>query len=95
MKKSHPILFRTKGEIFRFIQATQKGARAVKVACALYSVSRSGYYAWCKRAPSARARAGEALLEKIRAVHAASETRYGSPRVFEELKAKGHRVGKK
>ena len=35
-------------------------------------VSRAGYYAWLEREPSARARADETLLKRIRTVHAVS-----------------------
>jgi transposase InsO family protein len=67
----------------------------VNVMCEVLGVSRSGYYAWASRAESARAAADRALAAEIRAAHAASRGRYGSPRVHAELRARGHRVGRK
>ncbi len=52
-------------------------------------VSRSGYYAWCKRTPSRRAQDNQRLAEQIKAVHQESEQTYGSPRIYHELKAQG------
>ena len=53
--------------------------------CRVLGVSSSGYYAWAKRAPSARAISDAALIERIGAIHAASHGTYGSPRVHAEL----------
>jgi hypothetical protein len=41
--------------------------------CRVLGVSRSGYYAWARRAPSARTVANTALIEEIWRVHADSE----------------------
>ena len=57
--------------------------------CEELKVSRSGYYAWRKRPMSARERANRQLVERIRAVHSESLETYGSPRVYQELKAQG------
>jgi transposase InsO family protein len=67
----------------------------VRVLCRVLKVSTSGFYAWCRRAPSARAREDAALKVEIRAAHAASKKTYGSPRILEDLKANGRRVGRK
>jgi putative transposase len=58
-------------------------------------VSRSGFHAWERRAPSDRALTDAWLLEKIREVHSASRGTYGSPRVHAELRFNGVRVGRK
>ena len=58
-------------------------------------VSTAGYYAWSRRAPSARATANVALLKQIRTIRASSRDTYGSPRVHAELKADRQRLGKK
>jgi len=58
-------------------------------------VSKSGYYAWRHRPPSARAVADAALLKRVRTVHAASRRTYGAPRVHAELRARGERHGRK
>ena len=57
--------------------------------CRVLRVSRSGYYAWCARPQSKRARRRQSLLAAIRSVHADSRRRYGSPRVHASLVAAG------
>lgn len=57
-------------------------------------VSSSGYYAWLKRDPSTRARQDQILVEKARQIHKASGRRYGSPRVYRQMKAEGIEVGR-
>lgn len=49
--------------------------------CRVLEVSTSGYYAWCKRLPSARAIANAALGERIVAIHTASDGVYGMPKI--------------
>jgi putative transposase len=79
---------------FGFIQ-TEKATYPVRVLCRTLQVSASGFYAWCRRGLSPRAR-GDALLKvEIRAAHAASNRTYGSPRILADLKANGQRVGRK
>jgi putative transposase len=63
--------------------------------CRVLDVSSSGYYAWAKRAPSARATSDAALIERIGAVHAASHGTYGSPRVHAELVEGGLSISRK
>jgi putative transposase len=58
-------------------------------------VSTAGYYAWRSRRPSARAIADDALLRRVRTIHAVSRGTYGAPRVHAELRAEGRAVGKK
>ena len=67
----------------------------VATLCRVLGVSSSGYYAWSKRALSRRAKDDAGLIERIRAVHAASKGTYGAPRIHAELKANGILVGKK
>jgi putative transposase len=58
--------------------------------CKVLGLSRSGYYAWKGRQPSATAKRREKLMEAIQDIHAEPhKDTYGSPRVTEELKAKG------
>jgi putative transposase len=66
------------------------------VACRVLKVSRSGYYGWRDRLPSARA-TGDAELSRIIArVHYDARGSYGSPRVHAELRlGLGVRVGRK
>src|SRR5262245_32207567 len=58
-------------------------------------VSRSGYYAWCKRQaqPGPRARRSAVLLAHIQAIHQDNHQRYGSPRIFQALRQRGVRCG--
>ena len=58
-------------------------------------VSRSGFYAWRSREPSARDVADRELTDLIRAIHDASRQIYGAPRVHAELAARGVHVGRK
>jgi putative transposase len=53
--------------------------------CKHLKVSKSGYYDWQDRAPSARAVANVALLEEIKTIHAMSDATYGMPRIRAEL----------
>ncbi len=58
-------------------------------------VSKAGYYAWLHRPPSAHAVADNALLKRVRTVHATSRQTYGAPRVHAELRAQGGQHGRK
>lgn len=77
---------------FRFIREQLCPQFPVEVCCEVLEVSRSGYYAWRDRPDSARAKRREELAEKIRAVHKENRGVYGSPRVFQVLKARGEGV---
>ena len=57
--------------------------------CRLLGVSRSGYYAWRQRPPSARACAHQELTRHIRAVHEQSRGTYGAPRIWADLRDRG------
>ena len=58
-------------------------------------VSTAGYYAWRSRQPCLRNIADDALLKRVRTIHAVSRGTYGAPRVHAELRAEGRAVGKK
>jgi transposase InsO family protein len=60
--------------------------------CRVLSVSKAGFYVWCKRPISARAQRRAELVEKIAAVHLDSRCTYGSPRLTVELNARGVQV---
>lgn len=57
--------------------------------CEAFAVSRSGYYAWREREPSARQQANARLVEEIKLLRRGAEACYGSPRMTEELRASG------
>ena len=63
-----------------------EGAFTVVLMCRVLEVGRAGYYAWRRRGPSARARQDTCLRVAIRALHAASRERYGSPRIHRALR---------
>jgi len=63
--------------------------------CKWLKVSRSGYYDWCKRKPSAHALKDQQLARKIIQIYQQSRGTYGSPRIHEALKAEGYAIGKK
>src|SRR4051794_1025519 len=81
--------------IFRFI-AAKKAEHSIKTMCRVLGVSRSGYHAWERRPPSARALEDARLTERIREIHETNRKVYGSPRIHAELLlADGERVGRK
>ena len=61
----------------------------------MLGVSKAGYYAWLHRPPSAHAVADDALLKRVRTIHASSRHTYGAPRVHAELGARGEKHGRK
>lgn len=73
---------------------SEKTAFPIGVLCEAVGVSRSAYYAWRSSTPSARELANERILAEIRAIHTEHEARYGSPRIVDELRERGHEVGK-
>ena len=79
---------------FGFIQ-TEKAIYPVRALCRTLLVSASGFYAWCRRGLSRRTQEDAALKVEIRAAHAASGKRYGSPRIHADLKADDQHVGRK
>jgi putative transposase len=58
--------------------------------CRVLGVSRSGYYAWRSRKPSAAAVRREELTAEAQQIHAEVKGRYGSPRIHAKLVARGH-----
>ncbi|MFN6337691.1 MAG: IS3 family transposase [Cyanobacteriota bacterium] len=64
--------------------------------CRQLGVSRSGYYAWRQRqeAPGKRATENAWLTAEIEAVFGEHRGFYGSPRIHQELRAAGLRVGR-
>jgi putative transposase len=73
----------------------QKAHYQVNAMCRVLKVSKSGFYGWRNRAPSARARADAWLLEKIACIHGDSRETYGAPRIHFELRTLGVRCARK
>jgi transposase InsO family protein len=63
--------------------------------CALYGVTPAGYYAWRRRPESARAAQDRQLTQRITALFTAHRGRYGSPRIYRELRDVGWRVSRR
>jgi transposase InsO family protein len=74
---------------YQRIQA-MKNEYSLTLLCEVLEVSRSGYYAWRSRQPSARQKANALLLEAVQELRQGQERCYGSPRMTPELKARGH-----
>jgi transposase InsO family protein len=55
--------------------------------CNIFLIERSGYYAWLKRKPSPRQQANAELDHKIIDIFNAHKSRYGAPRITDELHA--------
>ena len=79
---------------FRFIRDHRERWRVAEM-CSALEVSRSGFYAWLTRPPSAHQQANEKLVVAIREIHETSWQIYGSPRVHAELRAQGQAVNAK
>jgi putative transposase len=62
-----------------------QAVHSVAMMCRVLGVSPSGFYAWLDRPKSDRAKANEALLEKITRFHEASRGTYGCPRIMKDL----------
>ncbi len=73
-----------------------KGRWPVRTMCRVLAVSESGYYGWQRaRGRRMRTRApDEQVLVHIRAIHREVKGEYGWPRIHQELRRRGLRVGK-
>jgi putative transposase len=79
---------------FEFIRV-EKAFYPVTVLCSVLAVSKSGFYAWTRRPPSARKKADAVLAVEVASTHERTRRVYGSPRVHADLRARGVRVGRK
>jgi len=66
----------------------------IRMLCRVLEVSPSGYYAWRKRPPSARAQADTQLWAALQQEYQQSRKTYGSPRLHQALQRLGHRCGR-
>ena len=73
---------------FRFI-SEHRGTFRVGRMCNVLDVSRSGYYAWCKRPESLRKKENRKLAAQIKVIHGQNRKVYGSPRIHRDLRDKG------
>lgn len=80
--------------IYTFM-AAHEGEFRIERMCGVFGIGRSGYYAWRSRPASQRAKANEALLERIEAEYETSRATYGSPRIHAALQRQGVRCSRK
>ena len=73
----------------------EKSNYSVSRMARLLEVSRSGFYAWCKRAPSKRAVRAERIEAKIGWFHSESDEVSGSPRILADLREDGEIISRK
>lgn len=67
---------------------------SIRMMCRVLGVSRSGYYSWCQRGESPRARRSRELLRRVRQVHLESRGVYGARKIHRELIAQGEACGR-
>ena len=77
---------------FAFI-VKHRSAWPVSWLCEALDVSRSGFHAWLRRGPSARARSDEDLTVKVRASFVGSARTYGARRIWRDVLADGVSCG--
>ena len=63
--------------------------------CQVLGVSPRGYHAWARRPESSHAQRDRQLKVLVRASFEASKHRYGSPRIYEDLREQPERVSRK
>ena len=66
----------------------------IKSMARVLEVSRSGYYGWLKQEPSHRETKNVFLKENVTRVFKESKHRYGSPRIYKQLKSEGISCGR-
>lgn len=79
----------------------QTHAREFRLApmCRVLQVSRSGFYAWQRRQPSARTQTNQALIARMHVLHQQTHEAYGARKMWQLLKREGlvcgrHRVAR-
>jgi len=70
---------------YKFIKH-QSAGHLVEEMCECLNLSRSGYYAWLGRGPSARSREDEGFKKRIDELHKRSRGRYGYRPIYHHLK---------
>jgi putative transposase len=78
---------------YAFIR-TQESVHRVTRLCHALAVSRSGYYAWRNRGPSARALEDDQLAKRLRRLHQETREQYGAIKLWREAQARGIRCGR-
>lgn len=78
---------------FEFI-AKHRGVWQTRQMCEALGVSRGGFYEWLTRPRSRRSQDNDKLLVQIRTSFERSDSTYGSPRVWHDLRAWGFACGR-
>ena len=73
----------------------EKSNFTIKRMARLLEVSRSGFYAWLKREPSARAVRRERIEQKVVWFHGDSDEVSGSPKILVDLREDGEVISRK
>lgn len=77
---------------YKFIELFQKHFKIGRM-CRIIGIKRSAYYAWKKRPHNLRANKNKEMMENIRKAHKNSGEKYGSPRIYKQLRADGFNCG--
>jgi len=78
---------------YAFVRAHQ-AEFSISCMCHVLRVSRSGYYDWRERKPSARSKRDKELLEQIGKIHQDNKQTYGGIKTWHALRQAGVRCGK-
>jgi putative transposase len=78
---------------YAFIHTHQQEFRLARM-CHVLGVSRSGFYAWQRRRPSARWLANQQLVEQMRRLHRETREAYGARKMWHLLNREGLRCGR-
>jgi transposase InsO family protein len=78
-----------------FVEAEKQAGGNVAKACCLLEVSRSAFYESLDRPACDRVRRDGELTEMIAGYHRASRGTYGAPRILDDLRGAGERIGRK
>jgi putative transposase len=70
-----------------------RGIWPVRLLCETLGVSRSGFYAWASRSPSARTRSDEQVGALVKTSFLSSDRTYGARRVWHDVLAEGISCG--
>ena len=72
-----------------------KGEYPVRLLCQTLEVAPSGYYQWRLQPRTRRQTQDELLAEQIATIHRRSRNTYGAPRIVDELRDRGIRIGRR
>lgn len=86
-------LLQERWQIYQFI-SDHRSRFTIEKMCEAFQISQSSYYHWLKHGTSERWKENESLLIEIMDIFEESKSSYGSPRMTEELKARGWNVSR-